>query len=495
MAHVFVNTASVAQLNAGIDAVTTTIVLSGPTFTGWPSTFPYWAIIARGTSVAEIVEVTAGAGTTLTATRGRDGTTAAPHSTGDTFEHIIPADMAVRAEQHMDATAAHGATGAVVGTTNVQTITKKLYQGGHKHVFTDTDPAGLTAGYESVADSAAARDGFVHKNTAGDVDRRGFLLEQSGTPRIELYNDGTIKTTPSGAATRKGIETTTSIKAGTTLEVVGASTLTGNTTVGGTLGVTGATTLAGVSASGNATVAGTLGVTGTSTLGAVNSGNHAVTGTLSASGASTLAAVSASGLITATSGVKSFGSSQPDIAVVASLPGSPVTDQIVFLTTDLLFHRYTGSAWVIVGLSPRAQLRQTSVQSIPYNTITDVTFNAEDIDTLGGHDNVTNNARYTAQVAGDYMFSGAVVFDSDTTNHRATRWAKNGSAVNGGSSSAFPGGQSVPLNLSARTIIVTLAVGDYVTLQAYQDRSAATALNTFATGDQQSSMCVAFLGA
>lgn len=493
-AHVSTNTASVAQLNAGIDAVTTTIVMSAPTFTGWPTTYPYWAIIARGTSVAEVVEVTNGSGATLTATRGRDGTSAAPHSTGDTFEHIIPADTANRAEQHIDATVAHGATGAVVGTTNAQTLTNKLYQGGHKHVFTDANPAGLTAGFESTADSAAARDGFVHKNTAGDVDRRGFLLEQSGTPRVEVFNDGTIKTTPSGAATRKGIETTTSLKAGTTLEV-GT-----NATIGGTLGVTGASTISSLTASGNGSFGGTLGVTGTSTLGAVNSGNHAITGTLSATGASTLAAVSgttvtASGLITATSGVKSFGSSQPDIAVVASFPGSPATDQVVFRTSDKLFYRWDGSAWVAVPLTPRAHLRQTSVQSIPNNTITDITFNAEDVDTLNGHDNATNNARYTAQVAGDYMLSGAVVFDADTTNHRATRWAKNGTAINGGSSSAFPGAQSVALNLTARTIIVTLAVNDYVTLQAFQDRSAGTALNTFATGDQQSSMCVAFLGA
>ena len=59
-----------------------------------------------------------------------------------------------------------------------------------------------------------------------------------------------------------------------TLGVTGASTLSGNTTIGGTLGVTGATTLSS-----------TLGVTGASTL----SGNTTVGGTLAVNGASTTA--------------------------------------------------------------------------------------------------------------------------------------------------------------------------------------------------------------
>lgn len=348
MAHVSVNTATVAQLNSGIDAVTTTIVLSVPTFSGWPSTFPYWAIIARGTSLAEIVEVTAGTGASLTATRGRDGTVAAPHNAGDTFEHIIPADTANRTELHIDGTAAHGATGANVGTTNAQTLTNKLYQGGHKHVFTDANPAALTAGFESVADNTSARDGFVHRNTGGDVDRRGFLLEQSGTPRIEAYNDGTVKVTPNGSATRKGIETTTSLKAGTTLEVGTNATITGNTTVGGTLGVTGATTLSSVSTSGNATiggnetVAGTLGVTGATTLaGATISGTTAVS-TLTVSGTAAI-----TGATSLAAGATAYGGTVPIPVVVSALANitSPVDKQLAMLSTNHQLYRYDGSAW------------------------------------------------------------------------------------------------------------------------------------------------------
>lgn len=357
MAHVSSNTASVAQLNAGIDAVTTSIVLSSPTFTGWPTTYPYWAIIARGTSLAEIVEVTAGTGPTLTATRGRDGTVAAPHNAGNTFEHIIPADTANRAELHIDATAAHGATGAVVGTTNAQTLTSKLYQGGHKHVFTDANPAALTAGYESVADNASARDGFVHRNTGGDVDRRGFLLEQSGTPRVEVFNDGTLKVTPNGSATRKGIETTTSIKAGTTLDVAGASTLTGNTSVGGTLGVTGNTTLS----------------------------------TLTVSGATSAAAITSSGAIagatvTATNQVVSYGG-RAVVAVASSASvASPTTGQVIWDIAADTLKRWSGSAWITIGsteIHASTAARDTAIPS-PYTGQTAFTTDTQSLWTYRG---------------------------------------------------------------------------------------------------------------
>jgi len=465
MAHVSTNTASVAQLNSGVDAVTTTIVLSAPTFTGWPTTYPYWAIIARGTSVAEVVEVTAGSGATLTATRGRDGTTAAPHNTGDTVEHIIPADTANRAEQHIDATVAHGATGAVVGTTNAQTLTAKLYQGGHKHVYSDSNPAGLTAGYESVADSAAARDGFVHRNSAADVNKHAFLGEQSGTPRFEVFNDGTVLVTPNGSATRKGIETTTSLKAGTTLDVGGVSTLTGNTTVGGTLAVTGATTLSTVGTSGAATVGGTLGVTGASTLAGATITGTTATATLSNSTAATFAA-----------GASAYGSGIPMFAEVTSLGSvtTPVTDQLVMLTTDKTVYRYTGSAWLPVASwsttdSGISTYKRTTGQTISNATSTKVQFDTAEkttsLVTVSGTGNVDFLLNRTGRWSMDFTLpwaSGSAAGDRwgfvGLSTDSATRYLAN----------TMPAGVSgaVPICSTSRTKV--LSSGTSLSVYAFQ---------------------------
>jgi hypothetical protein len=57
--------------------------------------------------------------------RGQDGTTPTTHTASDTVKHMIVGSDLQLPHNHIDATAAHGATGAVVGTTNTQTLTSK----------------------------------------------------------------------------------------------------------------------------------------------------------------------------------------------------------------------------------------------------------------------------------------------------------------------------------------------------------------------------------
>jgi hypothetical protein len=58
---------------------------------GYPAQFPYTAIIDPDTASEEVVEVTAAAGTTLTVTRGVDGTSAVSHNAGAVFRHGVSA--------------------------------------------------------------------------------------------------------------------------------------------------------------------------------------------------------------------------------------------------------------------------------------------------------------------------------------------------------------------------------------------------------------------
>lgn len=83
---------SIAQrttLSSGIDDTTTTVGVVA--VTGWPASFPYTIIIDQDTLNEEVVTVTNRSGTTLTVTRGSDGTTAVAHDAGATVNHGVSA--------------------------------------------------------------------------------------------------------------------------------------------------------------------------------------------------------------------------------------------------------------------------------------------------------------------------------------------------------------------------------------------------------------------
>lgn len=142
---------------------------------------------------------------------------------------------------------------------------------------------------------------------------------------------------------------------------------------------------------------------------------------------------------------------------------------------------------------PLAELRQATVQSIPNVTFTSVTFDAEDIDTEAGHDNVTNNSRYTVQAGkgGYYKLSGGVSINPSATGGRSTRWAKNGVAIAGSTCSLPVNSASHGSNIVARTKTVLLVPGDYIELQVFH--SVGAAQNTTVTSDDQSTMNIEWL--
>jgi hypothetical protein len=101
-------------------------VMGGKTLTG---TQTYTVVIDPDTALEEIVDVTVySSGNTLTITRGVDGPTpgtGVAHSAGAVVRHMAIGRDYQEANDHIEATTGHGATGAVVGTTNTQTLTNK----------------------------------------------------------------------------------------------------------------------------------------------------------------------------------------------------------------------------------------------------------------------------------------------------------------------------------------------------------------------------------
>ena len=129
----------------------TSIVVTSAT--GLPISFPYTLIIDRGLSTEEAVSVTAAAGTTLTVTRGIDGTTAFAHTLSASVVHGITAQDIREANAHVNASSAvHGLAGTVVGTSDTQTLTNK------------------TLSADSNTLSGLAVNSFVLSNASGNID-------------------------------------------------------------------------------------------------------------------------------------------------------------------------------------------------------------------------------------------------------------------------------------------------------------------------------------
>src|SRR5450756_978927 len=83
------STATVMALTAAYNEVVTTVVVD--TVLGLPAQTPFTLVIDVGLSTEEIVTVTEVSGTSLTVTRGEDGSTAVAHSIGAVARHMMTA--------------------------------------------------------------------------------------------------------------------------------------------------------------------------------------------------------------------------------------------------------------------------------------------------------------------------------------------------------------------------------------------------------------------
>jgi len=118
-------------LTAGINStVTSATVVSGSALLGGATISAgetFTVVIDPDTALEEIVDVTAVSTNTLTIVRAIDTSpaTGQAHSPGAVVRHMAIGRDYREANAHIEASTGHGATGAVVGTTNTQTLTNK----------------------------------------------------------------------------------------------------------------------------------------------------------------------------------------------------------------------------------------------------------------------------------------------------------------------------------------------------------------------------------
>lgn len=117
---------------------------------------------------------------------------------------------------------------------------------------------------------------------------------------------------------------------------------------------------------------------------------------------------------------------------------------------------------------------QATVQSVATSTWTSLSIDTETLDSDGGHSNVTNTSRYTAQVAGTYLVLGFAAFVGNPTGVRGSRIALNGTSVRGSQTNVNTNTGSVWAEPC--WAVTAMNLGDYVEVQAFQNSGGA--LNT-----------------
>ena len=138
-------------------------------------------------------------------------------------------------------------------------------------------------------------------------------------------------------------------------------------------------------------------------------------------------------------------------------------------------------------------LQKSANQSINNTTLTTVTWDVETLDSDGFHSNVTNNSRITipSGKAGKYSIGVSLNWASNSTGLRQILFAKNGTTF----SWSQNGTATTGATMVNKNIIVDLAVGDYVEIQAYQTSGGALNLQSNAVDTDLSNYYAYYLGA
>ena len=162
----------------------TMVVQSGTGLLGGvtiPAGTTFTIVVDPDTALEEIVDATAVSTNTFTITRAIDGSSAQAHSAGAVVRHMAIGRDYREANVHIESTTGvHGATGAVVGTTDTQTLTNKTLTSP-----TITNPSISGAGVDaSIVFEGATADAYETTLTVVDPTQDNTLTMPNTTGTI-----------------------------------------------------------------------------------------------------------------------------------------------------------------------------------------------------------------------------------------------------------------------------------------------------------------------
>ena len=187
--------------------------------TGLPSSYPYTMLIDWGLSTQEAVSVTAawtGSGpyTSVSITRGIDGTTAQAHSSGAVVVHGVSAQDYNEAQLHIQGfTSGTSGTGnaqihglangsSVVGTTDAQTLSNKTLTGatvsGGDVTISNSDASNPILTVTNTHSTPASAITRIVANAAGDSSL-GVRVSGDTVNRVQVDSNGKHQWGPGGS--------------------------------------------------------------------------------------------------------------------------------------------------------------------------------------------------------------------------------------------------------------------------------------------------------